>query len=317
MKEIEILDRTIFIGGPPRGGTTFAAKSLNIHPGIVAAIDDHVYECWGLYYYRNRIGLVQDLRTRQVSTEEVKESLKKHLIVGNRLIGAAPSPKILGCSQLEKIESPYPNSIRSVLDNNLGRHAVPLDQFSDAWRLCLKSPEISFVLPQLASHFQSSKFVLVYRPINEIAESMYRLGSTVKRFPIFYKRWLEEKDELGNLIPPPGVPNEWNNLWQKVSDFQRCVIYAASYIRGIIDGVNRISTGRFLIYNHAQLRNSPQAIYERLANFLNVDASGFHPAVTELKTNSPIIEKKLAKEYDKISGKLGIKTLMAKIEALQ
>jgi hypothetical protein len=43
MKEAEILKRIIFIGGPPRGGTTVAIKCLNFHPGFVAVIDGHVH----------------------------------------------------------------------------------------------------------------------------------------------------------------------------------------------------------------------------------------------------------------------------------
>lgn len=317
MKEIEMLDRTIFVGGPPRSGTTFAAKSLNHHPDIVAAIDDHVYECWGLYYYRDRVGLVHELRNRQLRPEEVKEYLKNHLILENHLIGAAPSNKTAGYSQVAKIETPYPGSVRSVLDKDLGRHIIPLDQFSTDWRLCLKSPEISFVLPQLSGHFPDSRFVLVYRPVSEIAESMYRIGNMVKRFPVFHQRWLQEKDDSGKLLPPPGVPSEWNNLWQNASDFQRCVIYAASYIRGILEGVNHLSPDRYLIYNHADLRNAPDRIHQRLADFLNIDVSGFQPAVTQLKTDRPSIHQKLMKEYSIIETKLGLKPIMQQIEALQ
>ncbi len=315
MKEIDILNRTIFVGGPPRSGTTFAAKSLNLHPTIVTAIDDHVYECWGLYYYRDRVGLVQELRTRQLTPEQVKESLKNHLIEENRLIGAAPSSKTAECPQVAKIDSPYPGSARSVLDKDLGRHAIPLEQFSSDWRLCLKSPEISFVLPQLARHFPGSRFVLVYRPVSEIAESMFRIGNMVKRFPVFHKRWLEEKDEFGELIPPPGVPAQWDGLWQKGSDFKRCVIYAASYIRGMLEGVSQLSPDRYLIYNHALLRNSPNEVFQRWATFLNIDATGFQPAVTQLKTGLPSIHPKLTEEYSEIEAELALKPMMQQIES--
>jgi hypothetical protein len=44
MKATEILDHIIFVGRPPRSGTIFAVKSLNLHPACLAAIDDHVYE---------------------------------------------------------------------------------------------------------------------------------------------------------------------------------------------------------------------------------------------------------------------------------
>lgn len=316
MNEIEVLDRTIFVGGPPRGGTTFATKSLNLHPGVVAAIDDHVYECWGLYYYRDRMGLVQELRTNKLTSEEAKESLKKHLIADNQLIGAAPSIKTAGYSQVAKIDSPYPGSVRSVLDKDLGRFAIPLEQFSNDWRLCLKSPEISFVLPQLATHFPDSRFVLVYRPLNEIAESMYRIGNSVKQFPVFHKRWLLEKDESGKLIPPPGVPARWQKLWRETSDFQRCVIYSAGYIHGILDGVKKLSPDRYFIYNHAQLRNSPDQIYHQLATFLNIDPSGFQPAVAQLKTGLPAIQSDLLTQFTEIETKLSIKQMMKQIDSL-
>jgi len=96
MNETRILEQIIFVGGPPRSGTTFVAKSINLHPGFVCAIDDHVYECWGLYYNRDRTGLVQDLRSRQINAEEAREILIKHLFADGQLIGAASSATALG-----------------------------------------------------------------------------------------------------------------------------------------------------------------------------------------------------------------------------
>jgi hypothetical protein len=316
MKEEEILDRSIFVGGPPRSGTTFAAKSLNLHPGVVTAIDDHVYECWGLYFYRDRAGLVRELRTRELTREEVRNSLKNHLFKDERLVGAAPSPKTALCEPVSKIEIPYPGSVRSALDKNLERLAIPVDQFSDQWRLCLKSPEITFVLPQLASHFPGSKFVLVYRPVAEIAESMYRLGNRVKKFPIFHKRWMEEKGETGELMAPPGVPTKWGEIWRNATDFQRCVIYAASYIHGLLEGIEKLSPDRYVVYNHAHLRDSPNEIFNQLAQFLDVDTSGFQPAVTQLNTGLPSIHPKLMDEYFNIEFELALKPIMQKIESL-
>lgn len=234
----------------------------------------------------------------------------------NHLIGAAPSNKTAGCSQVAKINSPYPGSIRSVLDKNLGRLAIPLEQFSNDWRLCLKSPEISFVLPLLATHFPDSRFVLVYRPLSEIAESMYRIGNLVKKFPVFHKRWLLEKDESGKLIPPPGVPDKWATLWQGASDFQRCVIYSASYVNGMLEGISELSPDRYFIYNHAQLRESPEHIYQQLAAFLNIDTSGFKPAVTQLNTGTPSIQPELTMQFNEIEIKLHIKQMIEQIDSL-
>jgi hypothetical protein len=315
MKGTEILERIIFVGGPPRSGTTFAAKSLNLHPSVMAAIDDHVYECWGLYYYRDRVGLVQELRTRQISPVEVKNNLRNHLFRDNRLIGAAPSAKTTGCPEISIIDSPYPGSVRSLKDSNLVRYSFPLDQFSNEWYLCLKSPEISYVLPQLADHFPTAKFVLVYRPIIEIAESMYRLGDRVKRFPVFHERWKQEKGENGELLPPPGVPTEWYALWQKATDFQRCVIYTASYIQAIVDGTSVLPPHRFLVYNHAQLRNQPENIFKKLAQFLDIEVSGFQPALPHLQIHTPPIPLHLEEELKEVAEKLELNRLVQKIEA--
>ena len=111
MNATKILDKIIFVGGPPRSGTTYAVKSLNLHPAFVAAIDDHVYECWGLYYNRDRTGLVQELRSRQLIPEEAQRILKEHLIVDDQLIGVASSEKTKG----------FPHVLKSVFPSPLSR----------------------------------------------------------------------------------------------------------------------------------------------------------------------------------------------------
>ena len=316
MKATEILDHIIFVGGPPRSGTTFIAKSLNLHPAFVAAIDDHVYECWGLYYNRERTGLVQELRSRLLCPEDAQKILKNHLFADDQMVGAAPSDKTKDFPRVAKNMTLFPSAVRSILDNDLVRHSIPLSQFSANWRLCLKSPEISFVLPQLASHFPVAKFVLIYRPIIEIAESMFRLGNMVKRFPVYHRRWVGEKSEDGKFIPPPGVPPEWNKLWYRVSDFQRCVIYAASYLRGLLEGVNELACDRYFVYNHADLRKAPRQIFQSLARFLYVEVSGFQMSEANIKADKPLIELQLEKEYSAIEAELALKKITHKIESL-
>lgn len=312
MEAAAIVKRIIFVGGPPRSGTTFAVKSLNLHPGFVAAIDDHVYECWGLYCYRDRVGLVQDLRTGQISPAEAQNALLNHLFADGRLVGAAPSGKTSAYPLAMKAGSP--GFVRSLLDQDLLRHDIPLEKFSGAWRLCLKSPEISFVLPQLANHFPDAKIVLVYRPLIEIAESMFRIGNMVTRFPVFHKRWMLEKGNGGEWIPPPGVPAEWHGLWQSVSGFQRCVVYAASYLRGLLQGISEVAHDRYFIYNHASLRKSPGQIFQSLAKFLAVEASGFQIAEAQLRIESPLIPAQAKKEYAEIEREMALKQLMQQIE---
>ncbi len=314
--ENPLLDRMVLVGGPPRSGTTFAAKSLNLHPSVMTAIDDHVYECWGLYYYRDRAGLVQELRTHPLSTEEVKHSLTHHLVDGDYLVGAAPSDKTANYPEISKIPSLYPGTVRSLLDANLVRYSFPLEQFSPEWYLCLKSPEVSHVLPQLASHLPGAKFLLVYRPVIEIAESMYRIGTRVKRFPVFHERWKQEKEESGVLLAPPGVPAEWYDLWQNATDFQRCVIYTAGYIRAIVEGTSVLPPHRYMVYNHAQLRNQPGETWKKLARFLDIEESGFQSALPHLQIRTPVIPPHLEKELQEIGEKLDLNRLEQKIETL-
>jgi hypothetical protein len=316
MEAEEILRRIIFVGGPPRSGTTFAAKSLNMHPAFVAAIDDHVYECWGLYYNRDRVGLVQELRSRQLGPDEAQKALQGHLFAEGRLLGAAPSDKTAGYPRATNSPALFPGAVRSLKDRDLVRHEVPLAQFSRAWRLCLKSPEISFVLPQLARLFPEAKFVLVCRPLTEIAESMFRLGNRVRRFPVFQARWLGEKGDRGESLPPPGVPAEWNRLWQGASGFQRCVIYAASYLRALLEGMEALVPGRCFVYNHARLRNSPGPVFRGLARFLAVEATGFQAAGEQIQADLPPLQPELFEEYTALEMELGLQPLQQRFESL-
>ncbi len=316
MNESDLLNRTIFIGGPPRSGTTFATKSLNQHPHLVAAIDDHVYENWGLYHYRDRSGLVQELRTGHISPDQVKQNLANYLFTEHHLLGAAPSSTTTHCSQVSQIATPYAPTQRSPLEKDRRRFDVPVQQFSADIRLCLKSPEITHVLPQLAHSFPDAKFVLVYRPVYEIAESMFRIGNIVTEFPVFHQRWLIERNPSGLFIPPPGVPLEWNRLWQSASDFKRCVIYAASYLRAMIEGTQELSPDRYLVYDHAHLRDHPEQVFQQLALFLDVDVAPFQVAQHQLNSELPFIHPQLLAEYQEIELELELTPLMQKIQSL-
>lgn len=305
----------ILIGGAPRSGTTFAAGSLNSHPRIVTAVDDRVYECWALYYYRDRAGLVQEMRSRRLSREEVENKLKAHLFPGGILQGAAPSAKTLTCPPAPHPVPPHTGEpVPS--DIELGRCSLPLERFEDDWFLCLKSPEISYVLPQLAESLPEAKFILIYRPIIEIAESMYRMALTVKKVAIFHRRWLLETDAHGQLIPPPGIPEEWFGLWRTTSDFGRCVVSAVSYLRAGIEGAAQIPPGRVLFYDHAQLRREPDRVFEKLAGFLKVEADGFKEALGGLRRTAPEIGPDLQKEYAQMAALLNLQELSNKFESL-
>jgi hypothetical protein len=166
-------------------------------------------------------------------------------------------------------------------------------------RLCLKSPEISFVLPELAEAFPRCRFILAYRPVLEIAESMYRKGNEWAT-PSYHRRWTGEIDESGDLVAPPGVPGEWHGLWRTVSDFQRCVLYAASFVRAIALGMLQVSPDRIRVYDHSDLRARPSVLVTLLANFLDVEYSGFEGVISMIAPRVPRIPADLRTEHEAI-----------------
>jgi hypothetical protein len=92
--------------------------------------------------------------------------------------------------------------------------------------------------------------------------------------PSYHRRWSREVDDRGQLVPPPGVPREWDSLWQTSSDFERCIIYAASYQRAIAVQAPTIPTGQLFIYRHEDLRTDPGAVLSRLSGFLGLQSPG-------------------------------------------
>jgi hypothetical protein len=305
-----ILSRLILAGGPPRGGTTILTNLLNWHPKIVAAIDNMVYENWGLYYYRTRVGLVQKLRSQKMTAGEAQHDLLDHIHRDGYIWGAAPSEKVIAYPLAPPPVRPDFTGMPN--DHRLVRHLVPLKAFQDQLCLCLKSPEISFVLPKLSAVFRQAKFVLVYRPVIEIAESMYRKG--FEWGDSYHRRWINELDENGELEAPPGIPEEWHALWKTVSDFQRCVIYATSYLRAIVSGIQEISSYRFFLYNHAKLRKRPTEILVSLADFLGLDFAGFKMKINKIHNTAPCVAPELKAEYSTISLKIGTQKWMKKLE---
>jgi len=317
IKAEELLERMILISGPPRSGTTFAIKSLSHHPAFVAAIDDHVYECWGLYHYRKRSGLIQQMRTRSLSRGEAKRILSDHLFSEGCLKSAARSDKTKDFPGSGPDLSLSDGFERSALDADMVFYKIPLETINPDRRLCLKSPEISFVMPELAQYFPEAKFIMVYRPVIEIAESMYRMGNLVKRFPIYHRWWVKEKKESGEFLPPPGIPGDWNTLWQNATDFQRCVIYATSYIRAILQGVVKIGSDRYFLYNHKDIQKNPDKIFDQMAEFLAVNSSGFQEAKKLLKTDDNRISTELTSQYAEIDQYLSVRGYMHQMDALR
>jgi len=194
----------------------------------------------------------------------------------------------------------------------LTRYRLPVALFRAELHLCLKSPEIVFVLPQLTTALPKAKFVLVYRPVIEIAESMYRKGFEWQ-LPSYHRRWRQELGENGNMVAPPGVPPAWQELWKVVSDFQRCVIYATSYLRAMVLGLLTIQPSRVFVYSHAKLRSKPWVVLEPLAQFLDVDYRGFQDAVRIVRNDAPVIPYDLVTQYEEIESQIGIRNWVAQV----
>lgn len=315
-KEHRLADRLILVGGPPRSGTTFAVRCLNAHPQVMAAIDDHVYECWALYYHPSRIGLVADLRHRPVTRAECLDRLENHLLAGDYLAGVALSDKTAGLSPSPPRTRPDHGAIPP--DKKTIRFQFPLARFREDSYLCLKSPEISFVLPELAALLPDARFILVYRPLLEIAESMFRKGTNVRKVAVYHRRWRNETDGAGLPVFPPGVPAEWQTAWSGVTDFQRCLLYAASYMRAMIRDIGQVPANRLLLYNHADMRSNPEQVFARWAKFLDIPAPGFHQAGgTGLKTDIPVISDHMEQEYRDICGRFGLEKLASDLACLE
>jgi hypothetical protein len=328
----DILDRLILAGGPARSGTTLLAKLLNAHPQIVTAVDTvGAHESWALYYYPWEIGLVQELRGRALTSQQVQAYLLDHLIKDGELWGVAPSEKVTRYPEAGPAIHPDPPPdlpiynrppppftptlvwrIRRAVRNRFRhkpppktpqqrpRYRVPVDRLRDEWRLCLKSPEISFVLPQLAAALPGAQFIIVHRPVTEIAESMYRKGFEWGPPYAYHKRWEQAVSPDGRAIPPPGVPEVWHDRWQTATAFQRCVMYAASYMRAIALDVPRIAPGSVFVYDHTLLRTEPQRVMLAVAAFLQVAVDGFAAAHKTIRDDVPVLAADLQREYDTV-----------------
>lgn len=299
----ELLEKAVFIGGVPRSGTTFLARSLNSHPDFVVSADDRVLESWGLYYYRTRVGIVDGLRRGAMSGHEALAALERHHFRDRWLLRAVPSAK----TEVFQSSAPPPRPDGEILegDGELDRRDVPLQAFSAGWRLVLKSPEITYVLRDLAALLPEARFILVYRPLAEVAESMYRMGERVKKVRIFHRRWRDETDAAGRLIAPPGVPEEWAELWGQATDFQRCVINGASYQRRLAEGLLLLPSSRIFTYNHSLLRKEPAAMFHLLAEFCGADPKGFAEAASRIRAGSASFDQSLKESFESCAETLG------------
>jgi len=139
---------------------------------------------------------------------------------------------------------------------------------------------------------------------------MFRQNAT--RFagtPVFNRRWEGEMDGEGRLLPPPGVPAEWTDLWRQATGFQRCLLNAAAYAGALVAGCAPLPRERFFVYDHARLRTRPEPILEALAAFLALEASGFSGVAGALRRDVPVLSRELQAQVEPVREKLGLDAL--------
>ncbi len=311
-----IARRLLLAGGPPRGGTTLLAKLLNAHRDIVTVIDNAMHENWALYNYRTRTGLVQKIRAGEISghdAEKAADLLFSHITHRGYLRGVPAGPGMDGrkavplASQANQPAQTATRLKRFVKHKLLrrplkqARYLLPLRDLPAITYFCLKSPEISFVLPPLAHIFPNARFVLVYRPAHAVAESMYRKGNTWT-IPSYHRRWARETTPEGRPILPPGVPAAWQSVWEQASDFQRCVMYAASYLKAIAESLPLLPAGSVFLYAHSRLCHSPERVLNSLFTFLGLSWERFEPAYApQIRDTHPELPPRLWQEYAEIA----------------
>jgi len=302
----------VIIIGCPRSGTTLAMRILENHPRCLGVSDDHVHESWSLYYYGNRTGILADLRVAPAK-DSLPATLWSALIRNGRLECIADVPHTREWPLSKPRQRPDGRTLPT--DNRRRRRARALGKLSAETRICLKSPEISHFLPELAAAFPHARFVLVFRSLEEIAESMFRMGNRVSRVAVFHRRWSTEKSTTGRLIPPPGVPEEWYGLWGEVSDFGRCAIYAAAYLKAMAEGVSNLPASRTFVYDHNQLRGTPEETLDRLARWMGIDAEGFRPSLPLIRSAQPDLTSIPKDELRAISRQLGVNDRLEQLKS--
>lgn len=289
MDEPAVFDHLVLAGGPPRSGTTLLARMLSVHPQLALRGDNPTFESWSLYRYADYSGLVDELRNARVNTRTAARWLFQDIVQDGRIGNIAPSP-FLSSNTLAVGASPL---------HGMPRFQLPLAAFGPDFRLCLKSPEISFILPELGSAFPQARFVLVYRPVIETAESMYRKGHQWAN--AYHRRWNTERDAAGSRIPPVDTPDDLAVHWNEATDFQRCAIRATAFLRAMVEGARLLPEDRVHVYYHPDLRREPTRALTALAGFLGVSAAGFSIAERLVKPDEPNLPENLLREFEDIA----------------
>ena len=268
-----LLARVILTTGPPRSGTTVTARALGWHPRVLLAADDGVLEPHALYDYRERTGVVADLRASRITPSRARAALRERLFDADHLAAVPP---------------------------------VPLGPLADDTLLALKSPEASFVLPALAEALPGARFVVIHRGAAAPAASMLRMGANVRQLKVFAARWRTELDGTGRAIPPPGVPDAWHALWRDGGDAVRCVLNAAAYLTALADGIPRLPAERTFVLDHRRLIADPRGAFAALARFLGIDDAGFARGVAGVAPRVEPVPEQVLATRDELAPLIGL-----------
>lgn len=225
-------------------------------------IDNHVHECRCVYNYAERTGFVARLRAHGAVDGVAALARLRQELAPEGILRVAPSRKTI--ERMSHVGA-LAGVQRSLQDETLARHELPIHEWKPEWRLCLKSPEFTFVLPALASLLPHACIVLPVRSISRIAGSMHRMGEIVRRFPVYHARWRNETE------PPPGIPAPWKGDWISAGDMDRCILYALAYLVALAEGLGDLGHSQILVYDHDAMVRHPPAVLGSISSFLGIE----------------------------------------------
>jgi hypothetical protein len=260
----ELARRAIFVAGPARGGTTLLARLLGANATLYNAFTNRVYEHRALFNYRDQSGLCRRLLAEPAPTrDEVVGELEAALTARGFLLNVdAKRPGAVSLDLRERA--------RRLLGRpaNGGAGKIRLGALRPDARLVLKSPELCFVADRLAALLPEARFVVTYRPVEQVILSMWRKG----REGWYWAQWRRAVEPSGRYRLPLTVRPEWSAVWQRASDLQRCGIRAISYFEAL-DRVLPELGERAVVCPHQRLLAEFDASVHELCQFLDGSVS--------------------------------------------
>jgi hypothetical protein len=227
-----------------------------------------------LFDYRDQSGLCRELLAEPTPTRfEIVGALESALTARGFLLNVDA-----------RRADAVPIDLRQRARRLLGRSAnggggrVWLRDLGPDARLVLKSPELCFVADRIAAQLPEARFVVTYRPVEQVILSMWRKGSE----GWYWAEWRRAVEPSGRYRLPLTVGPEWSAIWQRASDLQRCAIRAISYFEAL-DRVLPALGERALVCPHQRIQAAFDASVRELCRFLDGsrrdDMLAFRPKV--------------------------------------